>query len=227
MPELPDQPGAVARRPPAAPGGASEVLPCGSSVADLVDQADAGRLEPSDEHQAGCAHCRAALRDAAVSDQALGLLRAASGPVPAGLVDRVLAEVGRRRATSQLIEVGPTAHGQVLLRVAGGVRVRQQVVADIARAAASGLRGVTVARASAAGRAGVPGAVDIALGLLVDGRAPLPQLARSVRRAVRAAVGRAVGSEDVTVELAALDLLEQEGAETRPATPQLLRRSGV
>jgi len=189
---------------------AADLLGCGRPVAALVDQADDGRLEPSDAHQASCAHCRSALRDAAVSRQALELLRATRGPVPAGLVDRVMREVRSGRDRDRLIELGPSGRTRPgLLTVAGGVRVHQQVVADLARAAATSVRGVTVARASATGQPGRPGGVDVTLGLLVDGRTPLPQLARLVRRAVRAAVRRATGAGQVQVALTALDLLPE------------------
>ena len=98
----------------------------------------------------------------------------------------------------------------------GRLTVHWQVIADLARAAAAGHRGVTVARCRAAaepaGPADVqPPAVHVAMGLLVDGRTPLPRLAASVRRAVRRDVRQATGLVDVTVELAALDLISQDG----------------
>ncbi len=199
---------------PAAVASVSEdLLGCGARVVALVDQADAGRLEPADAHQAGCRYCRAALRDAAVSQGALELLREARGPVPAGLIDRVLREVRDRRASGSLIELGLSGRSRPgLLQVAGGVRVHQQVVADLARVAATAVRGVTVARASATGQSGQPGragGVDVTLGLLVDGRTPLPELARVVRRTVQTAIRRAVGARQVEVTLTALDLLDE------------------
>lgn len=205
--------------PPDAGLDAAEVLGCGVPLAELVDQADAGRLEPVGDHQVGCVLCRAVLRDATALDQALGLLRATSGAAPAGLVDRVMREVRGTRQETSLIELGPPGrHGQEPpgppgppgsegpLPLAGGIRVQRQVIADVARTAVAGLRGVTVAQAAAASRPGGSG-VDIALGLLVDGRTPLPELARTVRRAVRDAVGTVIGSQDIQVELTALDLL--------------------
>lgn len=189
---------------------AADVLACGRPVAGLVNQADGGRLEPVDAHQASCRHCQTALRDTAISSQALELLRATRGPVPAGLVDRVLDEVRRHRDSTSLIELAASGRRQPgLLQVAGGVRVHQQVVADLARRAATAVYGVTVARANATGRPGQPGGVDVALGLLVDGRTPLPQLARTVRRAVRAALRRALGAGQIQVQLTALDLLDE------------------
>ena len=253
----------------AGPGAASsawadaDLLLCGRRVAALVDQADAGRLEPVDDHQTGCQHCRAALRDAALSGQALALLRDSTGPVPAGLVGRVMREVRRHRPPGALIELGPAAGRSrrgpelVAVQVAGGIRVHSQVIADLARIAATGVRGVTVAwatatatatatgqpdqpdqpgesaqpdrpdgvdQASGASRAGGDGRVggagragsesqvagiEVALGLLVDGRTPLPELAQGVRRAVRAAVRRATGTDRVEVALTALDLLPE------------------
>lgn len=195
---------------PADPSGAEEVLGCGMPVAGLVDQADAGQLEPADEHQAACLQCRWVLRDAAVSRQAMELLRQTRGTVPTDLVDRVMTEVRRGRHSDALIELGSAQQPSTdLVQVAGGVRVHRQVVADLARTAAAAVRGVTVARASATGTPGEPGGVAVTLGLLVDGRTPLPKLARAVRRAVRTAVRRATGTRQVDVELTALDLLPE------------------
>lgn len=184
-----------------------DVLGCGALVVDVVDQVDAGRLEPADSHQAHCRYCRSALRDAATSRQALDLLRATSEPVPAGLVERVMHEVRRDRRTGSTIELAPGSHRPGRVPVPGSLRVHQQVVADLARVAATTVPGVTVARSSAVGRIGPPGAVDVDLGLLTDGRTPLPDLAVAVRRAVRAALVRAIGAQQVQVELTALDVL--------------------
>lgn len=194
-------------------GGGVEVdlLDCGRPVSALVDQVDTGQLEPTDAHQAGCPHCRSALRGAAVSGQALDLLRSTRGPTPAGLADRVVREVRSRRTTGTLIDLEPSARARGgRLQVAGGVRVDQQVVADLARVAAATVRGVTVAQASAAGQPGLPGGIQVTLGLLVDGRTPLPELARLVRRTVRAALRRATGGGQVEVTLTALDMLDPQ-----------------
>lgn len=203
-----------------------DALPCGVPLAELVDQVDAGRLEPADAHQATCPHCRQALRTAATVDEAMGLLRATAGPVPVGLVDRVMGRVRQAREDTALIEL-PGADGRATRPspVGGRVRVRRQVVADIARGATSTLRGVAVVRAVAGPRPGAPGTVEIALGLLVDGRTPLPELARVVRRVVRAAVRRALGPAEVEVEveLTALGLLDR----ALDVPPQLPGGGGV
>lgn len=223
-PELPDRPGS-ALPPDALPDVRPEdVLPCGVPLAVLVDQADDGRLEPVDAHQAACPYCRAGLRAAAAADHALGLLRATTGPTPPGLVARVMNRVRQTRHEQPAIELSgspgsgssvggpggsrPSSAGRV--QVAGGVRVGRQVVADLARQAAAGLRGVTVARAAAEPRPGRPGAVDVHLGLLVDGRTPLPELARQVRRQVRRVLQRSLGPGEVTIELTALDLVDPD-----------------
>ena len=187
-----------------------DVLPCGTSVEVLVDQVDAGQLEPAGAHQAACPHCRDALRTAAGLDRALGLLRTTTGPTPAGLVDRVMDRVRQTQGEALLLELPPGPHSVGLARVAGGVRVRWQVVADLARGAAAALDGVTVTRASARARPGVSGAVDVSLGLLVDGRTPLPALARQLRQQVRAVLRRSLRADDVQVDLAALDLLDPD-----------------
>lgn len=186
----------------AEPGGPGDLLACGASVVALVDQADAGRLEPVDDHQAGCPHCRGALRDAATSRSALTLLGDPPGPVPAGLVDRVLQDVRRHRRPATLLELDVRTAGAD--GVPGRIRVHPQVVADVARRAAGGVRGVQVVRATAAGSGG---AVQIRMGLLVDGRTPLPLLARRLRRAVRGAVQAVTDVRSVEIDLAALDLM--------------------
>lgn len=202
-----------------------DALACGAPVDLLVEQVDAGYLEPSDAHQSGCQHCQAALLQAATAGQALALLRASRGPVPADLVGKVMRAVRRTRQPGALIELAPPGVGRdhgtdvqvagsatgsgTVSGVVGVVRVHRQVLADLARVAADGLRGVRVARASASGQPGRPGAVAVSLGLLVDGRTPLPELAPTVRRAVRAALRASTGSSEVQVELAALDLIER------------------
>lgn len=185
-----------------------DVLACGASVVDLVDQADAGRLEPADEHQVRCPHCRAALRAAATSRDALRLLDGSAGPVPAGLVDRVMAEVRRTRRPTALLELDVRTGGPDGVR--GRIRLHPQVLADLARTAAGEVRGVQVVRAVASGGASTQaggGAVQVRLGLVVDGRTPLPLLARRLRRAVRGAVRAVTGLGELEVELAALDLI--------------------
>lgn len=205
------EPSPYVERPSSGAGSTpGDALPCGVPLAALVDQVDAGRLEPADAHQATCPHCRQALRTAASVEQAMGLLRSTSGPVPVGMVDRVMRRVRQTRPDTADIEllVADRRAGRPLL-VGGGIRVRRQVVADIARAAAETLRGVTVARAAARPRPGVASTVEITMGLLVDGRTPLPELARRVRQTVRAAVRRALGPTGVEIELTALDLLDR------------------
>lgn len=206
------EPQKTSRQPADGAGSKSagvDALPCGVPLAALIDQADAGRLEPADAHQATCADCRQALRTAATVDQAIGLLRATNGPVPAGLVDQVMRRVRQTHRDNSSIEL-PASVRAGHFPVGGGIRVRRQVVADIARAAATTLRGVTVARAAAQPTPGAPGTVAITMGLLVDGRTPLPELARRVRQLVRTAVRRALGPTEVQVELTALDLLDQD-----------------
>lgn len=209
---------------PERPGPDEDLLPCGAPVSDLVDQADAGRLEPADAHQAGCPHCLAALRDAATTDRALGLLRAERGPLPTGLVDRVMRGVRRARPSPDLLDVAVAAAGQAR----GSVRVHRQVVADIARAAAATHPGVSVVRSVAAAAADddAPG-LQVSLGLLVDGLTPLPQLARTVRRSVRSALHRSTGLGDVRVDLAALDLVPGGRLGQVSGRPELLAPDGV
>lgn len=188
-----------------APQDPDDVLACGRPLADLVDQVDAGVLEPADEHQTGCVSCRGALRDAATSSRALDLLRVERPAVPAGLVDRVLRQVRLSQPLRRPVELAGVGSRQL----AGRVRVQQHVLAELARTAAAGQRGVTVTRSSATGTAT---GLRVALGLLVDGRTPLPALAVAVRRAVRRALRHATDISDIQVELTALDLVD--GART-------------
>lgn len=191
-----------------------DVLPCGRAVADLVDQADAGHLEPVDAHQAGCRWCRSALQDAAVAADALDLLRDPPAELPRGIVDRVMRGV-RARAPRTMLELPvPGAAG-----VAGSIRVRPQVLADVARAAAARWPGVTVTTSSVAvGGEGLEGVVQVSLSVLVDGSRPLPELGEAVRGSVRRALGKIAGVRDTVVDLTVLDLVPGSGDEG-PASP--------
>lgn len=201
-----------------------DLLACGVGVSTLVDQVDAGRLEPADPHQASCPSCQAALRDAVVSGRALDLLRAARGPVPVGLIDRVMHTVRQSRGASTVLDLPESA----TLPVAGGIRVHLHVLGAIARAAAAGEPGVTVAGCSATTEAEeLGGGLRVALGLLVDGRTPLPALASSLRRAVRRALRHATGLQHVQVELAALDLIAPTDTKVIRDAPQLFGPDGV
>ena len=180
-----------------------DLLSCGRPLAALVDQVDAGVLEPADEHQAGCVACRGALRDAATSSRALDLLRLERPPVPAGLVERVMRQVRLTGASHQPLELS----GAGFQQLAGRVRVHRNVLAELARTAAAGQRGVTVIRSSATGTAS---GLRVVLGLLVDGRTPLPTLAVAVRGAVRRVLHHATEIDDIEVELTALDLVADE-----------------
>lgn len=179
-----------------------DVLTCGRPLADLVDQIDAGILEPRDAHQAGCAFCRESLRDAATSSRALDLLRLERPAVPAGLVQRVMRQIRLTRSASQPVELAGTGFTQL----PGRVRVHRHVLAELARAAAAGQAGVVVTRSTVLGTGS---GLRVALGLLVDGRTPLPALAVTVRCAVRSALQHATGLEHVEVDLTALDLIDQ------------------
>ena len=198
----------------AAPEDPDDVLACGRPLAALLDQVDAGVLEPADEHQTGCVSCRGALRDAATSSRALDLLRVERPAVPAGLVDRVLRQVRLSQPLRRPVELAGVGSRQLT----GRVRVQQHVLAELARTAAAGQRGVTVTRSTATGTGS---GLQVALGLLVDGRTPLPALAVAVRRAVRRALRHATGIDDVQVELTALDLVG-DGRSALDGPPRLV-----
>lgn len=197
----------------AAPADPDDVLACGRPLDALVDQVDAGVLEPADEHQAGCVSCRRALRDAATSSRALDLLRVERPPVPAGLVESVLRQVRLSQPLRSPVELAGVGSRQL----AGRVRVQQRVLAELARTAAAGQRGVTVTRSSATG---TDTGLRVVLGLLVDGRTPLPALAVAVRKAVRRALRHATDIDDVQVELTALDLVDA-GQAAQDGSPAL------
>lgn len=201
MPEaaVPGAAGAPAAAARSGPVG--EELPCGADLTALVDQVDSGRLEPVTAHQQHCPDCQAALRDAARSARALGLLAGTDTALPADLIDRVLHEVRRSQPARALLELPVLSRPAVF----GALRVHPQVLADLARAAAASNRHVvTVVQCSVAA---TPGDVIVTMGLLVDGAVPLPELARAVRRLVRRAIQRATGISPIRVELTALDLV--------------------
>jgi len=199
---------------PAGPGdGGGERLACGRPVADVVDQADAGRLEPADDHQRGCASCRRALVAAARGAEAVALLRGipAAARVPPGLADRVVRRLRVGLPAGRLVGLSPRPRAAGA--VAGVLGVRSRVLVDLARAAADGVPGVRVTRAREV-PAAAPAPFGVALELAVDGRVPLRSVAAAVRRAVRASLLRSADAAPDPVELAATGLLDPEAPPT-------------
>lgn len=137
----------------------------------------------------------------------LGDLRRPPAVTPATLTPRILGGLRERRRPAGAghwldLDLAPDAGRPA--GVLGAVRVRQQVVADLARVAAARQRGVRVVSSSVAVEAASP--VVVVLALLFDGREPLPAVAAGVRKAVRTELGTALALATVEVDLTAVDL---------------------
>ena len=193
-------------------------LPCGADVGDLLEQASDGRADELTDHQAGCVHCQAALREFSriwepVRSQAAEII-----PVPRGLTSAV-----QDRVRMLMADVWYSLQ----LTDSGQVRVAARVVANLARAAARTVPGVRVAfgRSStsatprvvesatlshshphaAVGVSGRTAVLDIALAVHY-GR-PIDTIAREVQRRVITELRANVGLMDVTVNVTVDDVL--------------------
>jgi len=194
-------------------------LACGRPWSPLLDQVADDRA--SDDHQASCPHCTAAL----------GELRRLWSPVTAEAGQQVRAPAGLvRGAMQRLRDVVPDDWYADVSASGGRTRVAARVVALIARRAAARVPGVAVAlgrssdprlaraaaRAtrqhaapgSAVGVAGSSGVLELALVIAYGQDART--LAEDVRRAVRRDVAALVGLRELRVDVTVDDVLVPE-----------------
>ena len=198
--------------------GSEDQLPCGASVAALLDQVDSGRGGERTAHQESCVVCQAALAELTRLWEPLRALAAEPVSAPPALVRRVMGRV-RDLAAQPWFAVLPD--------VRGSTRIAARVIAVLAREAAQRVPGVRVALGGstrpAAARAAeeatrshrYPGAavgsvgshVAIDLALATAYGADIPRVAERVRRTVVAEVRAATGVEDVEVNITVDDVL--------------------
>ncbi|MDQ4115451.1 MAG: Asp23/Gls24 family envelope stress response protein [Actinomycetota bacterium] len=185
---------------PAAP---AERLPCGRGGDAILEQVAGGRAGERDDHQAGCAHCQAALRE---YDRLWAPVRdAAAEPVtaPDSVVRTALARI---RAAMAQPDYGLISDPR------GVTRIAARVVVAAARRGAEQVPGVRVALSRHLGGEGGPGPDAVTAGvagastaiqitLAADYGHDLVALGEQVRRAVTDTVRRLTDLEpaDVTV----------------------------
>jgi uncharacterized alkaline shock family protein YloU len=131
------------------PDGADSRLACGADVDVLIEQAANGRAGQLTDHQRGCPHCQAALREFSRVWEPVRGLAAEQVSLPASVRTAVAREI--RKLTGDLWYTLDLTDG-------GAIRIAARVVARIARDAARQVPGVRVAfgrstRAGIAGRA--------------------------------------------------------------------------
>jgi uncharacterized alkaline shock family protein YloU len=131
------------------PDGAVSRLACGADVDELLEQAAHGRAGQLTDHQRGCPHCQAALREFSRVWEPVRSLAAEQVSLPASVRGAVARQI--RKLTADAWYTLDLADG-------GAIRIAARVVARIARDAARQVPGVRVAfgrstRAGIAGRA--------------------------------------------------------------------------
>ena len=193
-------------------------LPCGAAVAELFEQVAEGRQGQLSAHEAGCAHCRAALAEVGELWAPIRKLAAEKVTAPPGMLAGVMARV-RELAREVWYAVLPPDRGST--------RIAARVIGVIARRAAASVPGVRVAlgrstdparvritrRATdqhaypgtAVGIAGGRVAVDLALA--VGYGLSIPAVSARVQRAVISQVRAITGVRDIEVNVAVDDVL--------------------
>ncbi len=131
------------------PGGTVSRLACGAEVDELIEQAADGQAGRLTDHQRGCPHCQAALREFSRVWEPVRGLAAEQVSLPAAV---------RTAVSRQIRELTADAWYTLDLADGGAIRIAARVVARIARDAARQVPGVSVAfgrstRAGIAGRA--------------------------------------------------------------------------
>ena len=131
------------------PDGAVSRLACGAEVDELIEQAADGRAGQLTDHQRGCPHCQAALREFSRVWEPVRDLAAEPVSLPAAVRGAVARQI--RNLTADPWYTLDLADG-------GAIRIAARVVARIARDAARQVPGVRVAfgrstRPGIAGRA--------------------------------------------------------------------------
>jgi uncharacterized alkaline shock family protein YloU len=218
---------------PAAPGTpaanllSAPALPCGAEVDLLLEQAADGCAEDLDDHQRGCVHCQAALRELAALWAPVAEFAAGPVPVPPGLTITVMSQV---RALVR--DVWYTLH----VAEQGAIRIAARVVAALARESARAVPGVRVVLGrstqnqlaalaehatlrhhhphAAAGVLGRTAAVDLAVAVTY-GR-PVHEIAGEVQQNVITTLRGSLGLQAITVNITVDDILDDDTTTTAP-----------
>ena len=118
------------------PDGAGSRLACGADVDELIEQAADGRAGQLTDHQRGCPHCQAALRELSRVWEPVRDLAAEPVSLPAAI---------RTAVASQIRKLTADPWYTLDLTDDGAIRIAARVVARIARDAARQVPGVRVA----------------------------------------------------------------------------------
>ena len=201
---------------PPAPGG-GERLPCGHSVADLLDQIAEDQPARDPDHQRTCAHCRAALAELSDLWAPVHALAAERVRAPDDLLHAVMAGV-RELSRNPWYAVLPDPLGdtRIAARVVGAVaRLAAETVPQVSHALGRGrtgtaarLAGVAAGPAAAADSAvGVAGAhVVVDLDIAVEAGAHIPRVAEQVRRQIAEHLHALTGLTTTEVNITVVDV---------------------
>lgn len=203
-------------------GPASREVACGALVDDLLEQAADGHADRLTEHQRGCPHCQAALREFARLWEPVN--RHAREPVT---TPQQLRAAVMKKVDSLVQDVWYTLQ----LTDGGAIRIAARIVAGIARDTARRVPGVRVAlgrstdsriarlvaRATrghrhphaAVGVLGRTAVVDLALATTYG--EPVHDVAREVQQRVTAELKNKVGLQSVTVNVTVDDIVPRPG----------------
>lgn len=190
-------------------GDGAQLLRCGRSADELLDQVAAGREHARDAHQGECVHCRAALGEYGRLWAPMVDLAAEEVTTPEGRFDRILRQLrGALSDPGYAVLAGPD----------GLTRIAARVVVVTARRSAQSVRGVRVAlsrnisgeRYSAgddvvAGVAGSSTAVEIVLA--ADYGHDLHELADRVRATVAERIHELTGLTTTEITVVIDDVL--------------------
>ena len=200
------------------PDGAAPRLACGTDVDELIEQAASGRAGQLTDHQGGCPHCQAALRE----------FGRVWEPVRGLAAERVSLPAAVRTAVARQIRKLTAAPWYTLALTDGGaIRIAARVVARIASDAARQVPGVSIAfgrstRAGSAGRAeaatlghrhpheavGVMGRTALVdLAVTVQYGQELDTVGRRVQERAIAALRNNAGLTDVSVNVTIDDII--------------------
>jgi uncharacterized alkaline shock family protein YloU len=117
------------------PDGAVSSLACGADVDELIEQAAYGRAGQLTDHQRGCLHCQAALREFSRVWEPVRDLAAEQVSLPAAV---------RTAVSRQIRKLTADAWYTLDLADGGAIRIAARVVAMIARDAARQVPGARV-----------------------------------------------------------------------------------
>lgn len=191
-------------------------LACGVSLERLVDQVAEGAAPADGEHQAGCEHCQAAVRELERLWADVRALADHRVVVPERVLEEVMHRIrGHRpsaRATGLPLEtVVPRMLRHAQLRTTRGVtRVADLVLVDLARVAVAGVPGVVAARGRAVEVEVEGHRVWVRVRVLAAYGPSLPALAERVRRVAAAIIERNAGLEVVGVDVVVDDVIAND-----------------